>query len=68
MRTRQASTSTRQKCAQAAREAWAKRTEAEKKAIRAKISAGQKRAWAEVKKYEEDEPQDEPEVDYASPW
>ena len=64
MRTRQASTSTRQKCAKAAREAWAKRTEAEKKAICAKISAGQKRAWAAVPKKEEDEP----EVDYVSNW
>ena len=68
MRTRQASTSTRMKCAQAAREAWAKRTEQEKQAIRAKIAAGQKRAWAEVKKYDDDTSQDEPEVDYASPW
>ncbi len=68
MRTRQASTSTRQKCANAAREAWAKRTEQEKQAIRAKIAAGQKRAWAKVKKYEEDDPQDDPEVDYANPW
>lgn len=68
MITRQASTSTRQKCAKAAREAWAKRTEQEKQAIRAKISAGQKRAWAEVKKYDDDTSQDEPEVDYAKPW
>ena len=38
------------------------------KYIRAKIAAGQKRAWAEVKKYEDSDSQDEPEVDYANPW
>jgi hypothetical protein len=65
MRTREVSSSTRQKIAQAVRKRAASRTEAEKQAIRAKISQGQKRAWATVPKKEED---DEPQVDYVSNW
>ena len=65
MRTREVSVSTRQKIARAVRKKAASRTEAEKQVIRAKISAGQKRAWAAVPKKEED---DEPQVDYVSNW
>ena len=65
MRSREVSTSTRQKIAQAVRKRAASRTEAEKQAIRAKISQGQKRSWAAVTKKSED---DEPHVDYVSNW
>lgn len=64
MRTRQVSTSTKQKISQSVRKAHAQKTEQEKQQWRAAISAGQKRAWAEVPKKEEDEP----EVDYVSNW
>lgn len=65
MRTREVSSSTRQKIAQSVRKAHAQKTEAEKQKWRAAISKGQKRAWAAVPKKEDE---DEPQLDYASPW
>ncbi len=65
MRTREVSTSTRQKIAQGVRKSHAQKTEDEKKKWRAAISAGQKRAWAAVPKKEDD---DEPLLDYATDW
>ena len=65
MRTRQVSTSTKQKIALSVRKAHAQKTEQEKQQWRAAISAGQKRAWAAVPKKEED---DEPQLDYATDW
>lgn len=65
MRTsREVSTSTKQKISQGVRKAHAQKTEQEKTQWRAAISAGQKRAWERIPKKQEDEP----EVDYASPW
>ena len=66
MRTsREVSTSTRQKIAQGVRKAHAQRTEAEKKAIRARQSASARAYWQTIPKKKED---DEPEVDYATDW
>ena len=64
MRTREVSTSTKQKIAQGVRKAHAQKTEQEKQQWRSAISAGQKRAWAAVPKKEDDEP----ELDYATAW
>lgn len=65
MRTRTPSTSTRQKIAASVKKAHAQKTEAEKQRWRAAISAGQKRAWADVAKTEVD---DDPEIDYTTAW
>ena len=64
MRTREVSTSTRQKIAQGVRKAHAQRTEADKQRTRELQSASMKAYWKTIPKKEEDEPQ----VDYASPW
>ncbi len=66
MRTsREVSTLTRQKIAQGVRKAHAQKTETEKQQTRAKQSASMRAYWERIpKKQEEDEPQ----VDYASPW
>ena len=66
MRTsREVSTLTRQKIAQGVRKAHAQKTETEKQQTRAKQSASMRAYWERIpKKLEEDEPQ----VDYASPW
>lgn len=63
--TREVSTSTRQKIAQGVRKAHVQKTETEKQQTRAKQSASMRAYWETIpKKQEEDEPQ----VDYASPW
>lgn len=65
MRTsREVSTSTRQKIAQGVRKAHAQRTETEKQQTRAKQSVSMKAYWKTIPKKQDDEPQ----VDYASPW
>ena len=62
---REVSTSTRQKIAQGVRKAHAQRTEAEKRAIRAKQSASARAYWQTIQKKEDD---DEPQVDTAYAW
>ena len=67
MRTsREVSTSTKQKIAQGVRKAHAQRTEADKQRIRKLQSASMRAYWERIPKKEEED--DEPQVDYASPW
>ena len=66
MRTsREVSTSTKLKISQGVRKAHAQRTEAEKQQTRARQSAALRAYWQTIPKKEDD---DEPQVDYASPW
>ena len=65
MRTsREVSQSTKNKISQAVRQSHLKKTEAEKQRTRAKQSASMLAYWQTIPRKEEDEP----EVDYASPW
>ena len=66
MRTsREVSQSTRNKISQGVKQSHLKKTEAEKQRTRERQSASMRAYWETIpKKQEEDEPQ----VDYASPW
>lgn len=63
--TREVSQSTRNKISQGVKQSHLKKTETEKQRTRELQSAAMKAYWERIpKKQEEDEPQ----VDYASPW
>ena len=62
--TREVSQTTRNKISQGVKQSHLKKTEAEKQQIRAKQSAAMRAYWQTIPKKEEDEP----EMDYASPW
>ena len=65
MRTsREVSQSTKNKISIAVKKAHAKKTEAERMNTRKLQSASAKRYWSTIPKKEDDEP----ELDYASPW